>query len=329
MYAIEALADDLWHITLPKPDIKHLPYARPNNVFVLTGESPALINAGHPSQKGALFEALSTLGLRPQDIQRVMATSWQVDMIGGATHLPEADLFAFSPDMVQPRHYGQWLAQERALRVDFATALDAFEPFDRTLDWEGMRATLDVYYPSDLTTLPIIPVSSGQRVALGQRTLEVIGAHGPDEGHVMLHDPQHDMLFAADIIQNGLPEQVYEVRQHLRALERADVLAPAQVYPNHGRPIKRARLRVKHARMFLENFIDNAPLAMHKDPTLTRFVYQDLGIEPTDMVRYTETLRTYQILLDELGRSRLLDTVGEGLGRRYGVGLNDARASIR
>jgi glyoxylase-like metal-dependent hydrolase (beta-lactamase superfamily II) len=329
MYAIEPLADDLWQITLPKPSIEHLPYARPNNVFVLTGDAPALINAGHPSQAEGLKGALATLGLRMQDIQRVLATSWQVDMIGGAMHFADADLFAFSPDMVQPRHYGRWLAQERALRLEFATLLDAFEPFEIALDWDALRATLEAYYPTSLQTLPIIPLMSGQSVALAQRTVEVVAAHGPDVGHIMLHDMEHNVLFSADIIQNGLPEQVYEVRQHLRALASADIIAPAQLYPNHGRAITRTRLRLKHARMFLENFIDNAPMAMHKDPTLTAFVYQDLGIVPTDLVRYTETLRTYQLLLDELGRSRLLDTVGDGLSRRYGVGLNDARSSIR
>lgn len=330
MYATTPLTETLWQITLAKPDITHLPYARPNHVYLIKDEHvPALINAGHPSQFNALKEALDHLGCPIEQIERLIITSWRPDCLGGVVNFPNADAFVLSPDMIQPNHYQQWIEQERKLRLDFAEQLQDFESFPYTIDMDALQHTLTTAFPDMPGPLNIIPVRTGHTIAAGHLRLEVYDAQGPDEGHMMLYARAQKWLFSGDIIHNGLPEQLYEVRLHLRALERADDLDVQWVLPNHDRVIKRAKLRIKHARLFLENFIDNAPLAMHNDPTLLEFVHQDLGIEPRDIIRYIETVRTYRILLEELGRSRLLDTKGEGLLRRYGVGLNDPRAPIR
>ena len=123
MYAIHRIDETLWQITLPNPSVSALPAARPINVYLFTGSAPALLNAGHPSQQRALAAALREIGVEPSRIERVVSTSWSIDVVGGIAGLPGADLFLLSPDMIQPTRHDDW---QRGWREE----------------WEAMLATL-------------------------------------------------------------------------------------------------------------------------------------------------------------------------------------------
>ena len=329
MYAIQQRSPDLWQITLPKPSISSLPYARPNHVYVITGRWPTLINVGHTSQRAALAQALGDAGLRPAQITRVIATSWDPDILGGAAHLPDAEVFAFSPDLQAPSDYGAWQAQEREVRLAFARELVEQPGYTRQVQLGDYAALLDAYFDPGVHTLPIAPLRAGHWVAAGSRLLEVIAAPGPDEGHIILHEAASQTLWTGDLLQEGLPERLRSVQDFLTGMERAQALRPKTLLPNRGPISQDGAFTLRYSARFLNSFVTNAPLAMHKGPTLLEFVARDLGMEPSDELRYIETLRGYHLLLEELGRARLLDTQGVGLSRRYGVDLNDPRTELR
>lgn len=329
MYALEQIEDNLWQIMLPKPQLGHLPYARPNNVYVITGANPTLINAGHVSQHEALKDALEQVGVPAWRVERIVATSWEPDCIGGAYHFKDASLFAFSPDLSEPSDYELWQSKQRAERLEFARALVDFEGYERELSLEQYEALLGGYFDPRVRTLPVIPLRDGYTVRAGELALKVVHCPGPAPGHVMLHEAERAWLFSGDLLQEGMPERLASVQEFVQGLERVQSIPAKVLLPNRGIVDRDGAFTLKYAIHFLNSFVTNVPLAVHKSPTLLEFVARDLGMEPSDELRYVETLRVYHTLLEELGRARLLDVQGHGLARRYGVDLNDPRSALR
>jgi glyoxylase-like metal-dependent hydrolase (beta-lactamase superfamily II) len=329
MYALHRWSDDLCVITLPKPSISSLPAARPNNVFVAMGAAPCLINAGHPSQYSALCEALRELGISPDAVDRIIATSWAPDCLGGAVNFPGADLLVMSPDLRSPGRYEDYLEQERQLMRVWVDSLRA-APGWEALDDATLAPFLDAWLPRSTNALPILPMRAGHRVRAGALTLEVVAAPGPDPGHVCLFDAQRGWLFTGDLTRDGLPQIVDSVSGTLLSMERAMDLKPSILLPTYAPIDEDGDFSLRRSLRFLNNFLSNAPAAMHGGGrTLPEYVEQDLGFKPHHLIRYVYTLRSYAAFLEELARSRMIDTRGNGMERRYGIDVEDTRAELR
>lgn len=329
MYAISQLEPHLWQITLPKPQFEQLPYARPNNVYVITGPNPTLINAGHPTQFTALCAALEEIGVPRWRVERIIATSWSPDSLGGAARFERASIFAFSPDLIEPRRYQAQLDQQRRERVAFAKALLDFEGYTRSFELSAYEALLAAYFKAAAPQCAILGLSDGLKISAGPYELEVIACPGPAPGHIALYDAQRQWLFSGDLVQEGMPERLHSVQAFVQGLDRVHQLGVKTLLPDYGLVDRDGGFTLRYTARFLDSFVTNVPMALHKSPTLLEFVARDFGAEPSDELRYVETLRVYQILLEELGRARLIDVEGHGLGRRFGVGVNDPRSALR
>jgi glyoxylase-like metal-dependent hydrolase (beta-lactamase superfamily II) len=329
MYAIHRWSDDLSIITLPKPGLAALPAARPNNVFVAHGPAPTLINAGHPSQQRALSTALRELDISPDRVERIIATSWAPDCLGGAQHFPQADLLVSSPDLSAPGRYDDYLELERqALRL-WADALLATPGWSH-LDRAPLEPFIAAWLPRASNALPILPLRPGHIVRAGALTLEVIASPGPDPGHINLHEAARGWLFTGDLPRDGLPAYVDSVPGMILGMERALDLKPSVLLPSHAPPDEDGAFSLRRALRFLNNFLSNAPAAMHGGGrTLAEYVEQDLGFKPTHLVRLIYTLRTYAAFLEELVRTRMIEASGAGMARRYGADVEDPRDEVR
>ena len=118
-------------------------------------------------------------------------------------------------------------------------------------------------------------------------------------------------------------------RDYLTSMDRAASLEADLLLPLHGLVDRRGTASMRRSLKFIGNFMNSAPMALYGNPTLLEFAAQDLGFEPRDRARYLETLQVYNKLLEELGRAGMLETRGEGLMRRYAVGMNDPRKARR
>lgn len=340
MYAIQRIEEGLWQITLPNPSITALPAARPLNVYLFTGASPALINVGHPAQQRALAAALRELGIEPSRIERVVATSWSIDVLGGITGLPQADLFLLSPDMIQPTRHDdwqqgwreEWEAMLATLRehphfanLSTASAQDASEVSAADAEF------FDAFFPKLSNQLEFIPLRAGHTIQLGDHhALEVIAAPGPDPGHLCLYSSTKSWLFCGELPRDGMPERMTSVRDMLASLERCVALEPKLLLPNRGMIREWGGFTLQRGARFLNNFLSNATSVMKEAPTLLEFVESDMGYLPNYPIRYASTLLIYQALLDEMVRARLVLAEGKGWSRRYGVEPpedDDAQAS--
>jgi glyoxylase-like metal-dependent hydrolase (beta-lactamase superfamily II) len=108
-------------------------------------------------------------------------------------------------------------------------------------------------YPGfDPETFRIVPAApthlaqGGDVLDLGGRTLTVIDLPGHTPGSVGLLDEDEGALLSGDAIYDGglidwMPES--DVRQYVRTMERLRALDVDVVYPGHGGPFGRERLR--------------------------------------------------------------------------------------
>ena len=318
MYALHQLDHDLWKITLPRPDVRFLPAAMPLNVYLFTGQTPALVNAGHPSQDRALAAALREVGVSPSRIERIAATSWSIDVMGGALSFPNASLFIASPDMLQPADHDSWQQERRQAWQAMLERVYEHPHFQAQRGHHG--GFFEAAFPPLTTDLPFVPLRAGHQLAMGDdTTLEVIATPGPDEGHLCFFDAKKSRLFSGALTHDGMPERLSSVRDYIASLERAVEVSATTLLPNHGEPRQNASFALQRGARFLNNFLSNASNALKQAPTLFEFVEADMGYLPSDPVRFAATLLTYQAMLDEMVRARLILARGQGLERRYGV----------
>ena len=324
MYAITELDTEFWRITLPMPQLHgHLPAADPVHVYLLGGRSPALVNAGHLTTSRALRKGIEATGYCVSSIERIVATSWDPEILGGARAFPHADLFVLSPDMIAPRDYDTWLSKERA-RFEAMVQNMKEDPRFEALD-EEVTSFLDVYFAPVSGQLSFVPLRHGHLLALGTRRFEVIAAPGPNPGHMALFDSTHGMLFIGDLVTSGLPPRVTNISEYLTALERTAGTDATALYPNRGSVDTWGAFSLKRSGRFLNNFLTHTAQAMGGAPTLLDFVERDLGYLPSSHpVRLASTLLVYSTFLDEMVRTGQLDARGQGWSRRYGVDFDEA-----
>lgn len=327
--SVEQIDDDLWAIELTRRDAWPESLSDPNRVYIVGGDNPAMINAGHPSQGDELVEAIETIDdprVEPARILRVVHTSWSIDVLGGAVNFPDADHFVSSPDMIRPSRYEALIAERRDGFRQLAEGAADQEPNG---DMDAIDDFIDTYWPEMPQSLPIIPIRNGQTVRAGSAELEVMGAEGPGPGNVALLERERDWLFCGDMTTSGLPYQLRDLRSYMVALERLLDLDIGWLLPNRDRPKRRGDWAIRSAITFINNFMSNAPSAMFEKPTLLEFVERDLGYRPDDFVELVWKASLYREMMDELVRSKMIESEGSGIERVYGVNIDDPRGEIR
>jgi len=103
--------------------------------------------------------------------------------------------------------------------------------------------------PETFRIVPAAPthfVQGGDEIDLGGRTLSVVDLPGHTRGSIGLVDNEESALLSGDAIYDGelidtLPES--DVEQYLGTMERLRACDVDVVYPGHGGPFGRARLR--------------------------------------------------------------------------------------
>lgn len=325
-YELVELEDGLIRIELaPVPGVPEA-LARSVNVYLVEGASPALINAGHPAHAEALAAALRERGLTPARIERIVATSWHIDVVGGATRFPRADLFVSSPDMRAPRDYEMQIEARRGELLEIAQQIAGAHDEFRI---EPVEAAVERYFPRMTRDLRFAPLRNGQFVRAGELRLEVLATGGPGPGHMALYESDREMLFCGDFTLSGLPRRLDDTQSYLVSLERLAELTSRLALPNCGRVYDQGRWTISRAAKFVNNFLSNAPAALVRQPTVIEFVERDRGYtvdEPLELVLAFERFRS---LFEELVRTRTVAAEGDGVDRRYGVDVDDPRDKVR
>ncbi len=325
-FELETIVPGVTRIELPRLSGVPDPLSEPVNVYLIDDPSPALINTGHPAHSDHLVAALRACSVTPAQIERIVATSWRVDIIGGATRFPRADLFVLSPDMQAPRDYEMHVGARRQKWGDLTSELaESDDNFRRS----PVDEALDQYYPRMTRDLGFAPLRNGHFIQLGPLHLEVLATAGPASGHLALYEAERELLFCGDFSLSGLPKRIENTRGYLVSLERLAELPSERVFPNRGRHFEQGRWTLSRAANFLNNFLSNAPAVFVRAPTVLEFIERDRGITAEDPVECVVNYELFRTLFDELVRTGTIAAEGEGIQRRYGVDIDDPREKLR
>src|SRR2546427_9391886 len=165
--------------------------AKVTSAYLLRADEPALVETGPTSSLPAVLEGLEQLGLGANDLAHVVVTHIHLDHAGGvgrlAAHFPKAPV---------------WVHDRGAPHLANPTKLVASAA--RVYGEDRMR---ELFGPVDPVPADRIhALSDGDRVALGNRTLEVMYTPGHASHHISLIDSATGALFTGDALGIHLPD---------------------------------------------------------------------------------------------------------------------------
>jgi glyoxylase-like metal-dependent hydrolase (beta-lactamase superfamily II) len=150
-------------------------------VYLLDAERPALVDTGIGTNYERVLGAIDEVGLAPEDIEVVAVTHVHLDHAGGAGFLveecPNADVYVHESGarhLVDPGRL--WAGTKQAVgdQIKFYTEPEPV-PEDR-----------------------LVEITDGDRIDLGDHTLDVHHAPGHAPHQVVFADPANDAVFTAD-----------------------------------------------------------------------------------------------------------------------------------
>lgn len=221
----------------------------PVNAYLLPGPPVTLVDCGPktPEAKAALEAGLARAGTSLPQIERLIITHGHVDHFGLAAAVTTASgarVFVHEADRPKLLVDRSFLEPMRALITEAGFPVEV----------EGMvigglkryRDHLDPVEPTDL-------IGDGDRLPLGDDTLEVIHTPGHAQGHVCLWDGE--ALISGDLLLEEIsPNPLIEFGRDgrrlrtlpalLRSLRRIEALNPTIAYPGHGDPLAHPAVRV-------------------------------------------------------------------------------------
>lgn len=234
-------------LTLPTP----FPVG-PVNAYLLPAEPLTLIDTGPDTQEArdSLASALAGMGLRPQDIARVVITHGHSDHAGLAAWFREnkAEVFIHPLEAEKLSGLDFWPARREYLRqlgVPDELLEAAHSLARRTASFRGGCLT------------DFRPLQEGDTLEFNGFSLAVLAVPGHTGGHLAFYQEENGVLLCGDTLLNKIsPNPLAEVHpdrpgkrsgslsQFLSTMDRLKELEPELVLPGHGEALREAGQRI-------------------------------------------------------------------------------------
>ena len=195
-------------------------------VYILDAERPALVDTGTGLRHETVLDAMSEVGIEPEDLEVIAPTHVHLDHAGGAGLLaqacPNADVYTYEAGV-------QFLA-------------------DPTRIWEGTKTVMEDrirYYvePEPVPEHRLVPLADGDTVDLGDHALDVHHAPGHAFHQAVFYDPANDGVFTADAaginspqldgVRHTTPPPGFDLEGCLEDVELLRDLDPSALYYAH------------------------------------------------------------------------------------------------
>ena len=200
------------------------------SVYIIDAERPTFVDTGIGTNREYLFDALDELDVAREDVQYLLPTHIHLDHAGGAGFLaeacPNATVLTHEigvPHLVDP---------ERLVEGTKAAVGE---------QWE--------YYvePEPVPEDRIEPLTDGDEIDLGDRTLSVIHAPGHAPHQTMFHDSKDDILFTGDAagiyvpkkdeVRQTTPPSQFDLEKSLDDVRTIEEIAPETLCYGHFGPV--------------------------------------------------------------------------------------------
>jgi glyoxylase-like metal-dependent hydrolase (beta-lactamase superfamily II) len=288
---------------------------RLTSAYLVDADQPAIVETGPTTSVDAVREGLSALGIGASDLAHIVVTHIHLDHAGGAgavaAHYPQATVWVHergAPHLADPDRLvasaGRIYGPERLLEL--------FGPV-HPVPAERLRA-----------------VAGGDRVSLGNRTLDVLYTPGHAGHHVALIDDRTRAVFVGDamgiflpdvrVLRPATPPPEFDLDLAVDSVERIRAAGPSAVLFSHFGPDREVDELCDLAIDRLRRWTSVTEEALRATDDLSEVVRrlraetEDIDVAdgpPDDRVRY-EFLSSYEMnasgLVRYLRRSRSVGT---------------------
>jgi glyoxylase-like metal-dependent hydrolase (beta-lactamase superfamily II) len=292
------------------------------SAYLVQAAEPAIVETGPTTSLSAVLAGLEELGVGPRDLAHIVVTHIHLDHAGGAgalaPHFPGATVWVHergAPHLADPtklvqsaiRVYGEGRLREMFGSVDPVPA-------------ERLRALAD-----------------GDKVNLGNRTLEVLYTPGHAGHHVCLADSATGGVFVGDavgvflpdvrILRPATPPPEFDLELAIASIERVQALRPPLILFSHFGPAPEVEHLTALAIRRLRRWTDVVAAAMKETDEVAEVVARlregtasetrpvEEGPRSKAIEDRYELLSSYE--MNALGLMRYLSKGGAG-GRREG-----------
>ena len=234
----------LYQIIVPTPFA-----VGPVNCYVARTDPVTLIDTGprHPESRAALHAGLGELGLRPNDLRRILITHAHADHYGLAAELVResgAEVWTHRHNRAPLENYESIRVQRDAFYMQIMTESGVpAEERQRVADSRRVGERFAEAVPVTRT------LDEGDRVQLADRTWQVYHMPGHAGGLITFFDFEARVLLSNDhllreISSNPIVEpdpdggpRPHRLVQYIAHLQRAVELKPSMAWTSHGGPV--------------------------------------------------------------------------------------------
>ncbi len=233
------------------------PYAvGPANVYCSPVPPLTLVDCGPntPAAEKALFAGLARIGVRPEDIERVVISHGHPDHFGMAPRLRELSgcrILIGRDDLPK-------LADDSMLMATGKLLLQEGMPMEALVDMGRREQKLGAIRPR---VPDAEPVDGGERLAFDGFNLEILHLPGHTAGHICLwHEPTGTLFSGDTLLLNISPNPLLEPNpldrterrrslvEYLDSLDKLSALPLSTVYPGHGPVIEQPHVLIEEMR---------------------------------------------------------------------------------
>ncbi len=315
MYGIFDVLPDVVQVTLPSAAHVPLPFGFPPNVWVGRGARPFVVGTGHIAARGALRAALSEIGVVPENVANVFLTSALPECVGNTALFPNATIHLLTDSPLFVAASAQGGLKEDISAIAYGL-VDSPERPERAGHPDWNRDTVDrfvaSYFEHESTFVTVSPMSEGQRIDIGGRTLRVVATPGTDAHACCLLDEAAQVIFGGETLVRTPQPRILSPKVYSESLDRLSPLRPTLILPGYGGVERSYFALFRSLNLAVANLVQNMPFALNGPTSVAHIAFNDLGYWPSDVVRFGGSVMRFQVMLDELVRSGVAQSEGVG-----------------
>jgi Zn-dependent hydrolases, including glyoxylases len=198
------------------------------SVYLLVGDTLALIDSGSPKSTPLILESINSLGYNPKDVTKIILSHIHFDHGSGA-----GELLKFMPQASVYAHYSGC----KHLIDPSRLTISAKKVFGKKIEeWYGWFA----FVPKER----IVPINDGDIIELGaNHKLRVLETSGHAKHEICLYDPASGGLFVGDeagiyfpeasAIIPASPPPDFDPDHNIETIKRLQALRPEQLFFAH------------------------------------------------------------------------------------------------
>ncbi len=287
-----------------------------SSYILVNNEQALVIDPGTAGDPGDEIERnIKMWGLNPKsDVVGILCTHGHPDHVGGAGRLRR---MTGAPVMI---HEGDAeLLQEPGKFFSKRLLMDRAERFAMKLDKSPLRVNYRGIEPDQT-------LSDGQKITLGDITLEVMNTRGHSRGHCVFYESTRKVLFSGDEINNfpNDPRKFYvdlsgSIVSRLGAIDKLASLHPDYLLPSHDVPslFGDVHLQFEDARDGIVHFQDTilSHLAARGEADLDQLEFDIRHSRSVPIPQGLDSLltTTIYVILVGLSEAGLVKELGNGI----------------